>query len=153
MASHVQLVLTEDIQNLGRTGDLVKVRSGYARNFLLPRGMAVAATRSNIEHIEHARKQAVARAAKLREDAKGTAEALAEVTIRIVMQAGEEGKLFGSVTTQHVADALAEKGYEVDRRKIHLPDDQPIKEVGTHEVQAKLAPSVMATFQVDVVAA
>ncbi|MFW6049885.1 MAG: 50S ribosomal protein L9 [Myxococcota bacterium] len=153
MASHVQVVLTEDVHNLGRTGDVVKVRPGYARNFLLPRGMAIAATRGNIDQIEHEKQQAIARAAKLREDAQGMAEALAEVTLHISKNAGEGGKLFGSVTVQEVAAALVEKGYQVDRRKILLPGDQPIKELGTHEVQVKLAPTVTATFTVEVTAA
>lgn len=152
MASHVQVVLTEDVQNLGDTGDVVKVRPGYARNFLLPRGMAVVATRGNLEQIEHEKKLAMARAAKLREEAKGLAEALAEVTLQIPAHAGEEGKLFGSVTAQDVAEALKEKGYDVDRRKILLPNDQPLKETGTHEVSAKLGPTVVTSFRVEVVA-
>jgi large subunit ribosomal protein L9 len=151
MASHVQVVLTEDVSNLGKTGDLVKVRSGYARNFLLPRGVAVLATRRNIRQLEHEKQVAIARAAKLREEAKGLAEALAELTLQIAKQAGEEGKLYGSVTAAEVADALREKGYEVDRRKVQMPD-QPIKELGTYDLGAKLGPSVTATFKVEVVA-
>lgn len=151
MASHVQLVLLEDVSNLGQTGDLVKVRPGYARNFLLPRGMAALATRRNIKQIEHEKQLAMARAAKLREEASGLAEALAEVTLQIVKQAGEEGKLYGSVTAAEIADALHDKGYAVDRKKIQMPD-QPIKELGAYELQAKLAPSVTATFKVEVVA-
>lgn len=152
MAAHVQVVLTEDVQSLGQTGDVVKVRPGYARNYLLPRGMAVVATRGNLEQIEHTKKLALARAAKLRDNARGMAEALAEVTIQVARQAGEEGKLFGSVTAADVAEALKSKGYDVDRRKLHLPSDHPIKELGPHEVTAKLAPTVTATFKVDVVA-
>jgi large subunit ribosomal protein L9 len=151
MASHVQVVLTEDVSNLGKTGDLVKVRSGYARNFLLPRGVAVLATRRNIRQLEHEKQVAMARAAKMREEAKGLAEALAELTLQITKQAGEEGKLYGSVTAVEVADALREKGYEVDRRKVQMPD-QPIKELGTYDVGAKLGPTVTATFKVEVVA-
>jgi large subunit ribosomal protein L9 len=151
MASHVQVVLTEDVSNLGKTGDLVKVRSGYARNFLLPRGVAVLATRRNIRQLEHEKQVAMARAAKLREEAKGLAEALAELTLQITKQAGEEGKLYGSVTAAEVADALRDKGYEVDRRKVQMPD-QPIKELGTYDIGAKLGPSVTATFKVEVVA-
>jgi large subunit ribosomal protein L9 len=151
MASNVQLVLLEDVSKLGQTGDLVKVRSGYARNFLLPRGMAALATRRNIKQVEHEKQLAVARAAKLREDAKGLAEALAEVTLQLVKPAGDEGKLYGSVTAAEVADAMSEKGYAVDKKKIHMPAE-PIKEVGTYDLQVKLAPAVTATFKVEVLA-
>jgi large subunit ribosomal protein L9 len=151
MASHLQLVLTEDVSNLGQTGDLVKVRPGYARNYLLPRGLAVAATRGNIKQIEHERKLAVARAAKAREEAKGLAEALAEVTLQIAKNSGDEGKLYGSVTAAEVADALRDKGYEVDRRKIQMPDE-PIKVLGSYTLGCKLAGAVTAKFTLEVVA-
>lgn len=152
MATHVQVVLKEDVDNLGDTGDLVKVRPGYARNFLIPRGMAALATRGNISQIEHEKKLALAKAAKLQEEARAEAGKLEGVKVQIGKQAGEEGKLFGSVTSQDVADALKEKGYAVDRKKIQMPGDA-IKQVGTYELSAKLRGKVAAKFTVEVVAA
>lgn len=142
MAGHVQVVLKEDVQNLGQTGDLVKVRSGYARNYLLPRHLAAAATEGNISRIEHERKAALARMAKLKQESEGIASALAEVTIEVAKPAGDGGRLFGSVTTRDVADALKAKGYTVDRKKLQLPD--AIKQVGEYVVTAKLGAAVTA---------
>ncbi len=152
MASHVQVILREDVDNLGETGDLVKVRPGYARNYLIPRGMAVVATRGNITQIEHEKKLAMARAAKLAEEAKAEAGKLDGVSVQVAKQVGEEGKLFGSVTAQDVADALKGKGYEIDRKKIQMPAE-PIKQVGTFELSAKLRGSVTAKFTLEVVPA
>ena len=151
MASHVQVVLREDVDNLGTIGELVRVRPGYARNYLIPRGMAVIATRGNIEQIEHEQKTAKVRAQKLRSEAEGVASALGAVRVTIEKQAGEEGKLYGSVTAADVASALKAKGYEVDRRKIQMPAE-PIKQTGEYELTAKLAAGVSSTFKVEVTA-
>jgi large subunit ribosomal protein L9 len=149
MPSHLHVVLREDVDNLGHTGDLVKVRPGYARNFLLPRGLAVAATRANVAQIEHEKRLAAKRADRLREEASGLAAALAEVTLDIPKPTGEEGKLYGSVTANDIADMLKGKGYDVDKRKIQLPKE-PIKSVGTYEVGAKLGPGITQTFKINV---
>ena len=152
MATHVQVILREDVDNLGDAGELVRVRSGYARNYLIPRGLAAVATRGNIAQLEHEKKLALARAAKLEEEAKAAAGKLEGVSVEVKKQAGEEGKLFGSVTAQDIADALTQKGYEVDRKKIQMPAEA-IKTVGTHEVTVKLRGSVAAKVSVEVVAA
>lgn len=152
MATHVQVILREDVDNLGEAGELVRVRSGYARNFLIPRGLAAVATRGNIAHVEHEKKLALARAAKLEQEAKAEAGKIEGVTIQVRKQAGEEGKLFGSVTAQDVADALKDKGIEVDRKKIQMPAE-PIKTLGSHQVTTKLRGKISAKVTVEVVAA
>jgi large subunit ribosomal protein L9 len=145
MAGHVQIVLREDVQNLGKTGDLVKVRSGYARNYLLPRQLAAAATEGNISRIEHERKAALARMAKLKQESEGIASALSALTVEIARPTGEGGRLFGAVTSRDVADALKLKGYTVDRKKLQMPD--ALKQVGEYEVSAKLGASVTAKLK------
>lgn len=152
MASHVQVILRDDVDNLGETGDLVKVRPGYARNYLIPRGLAVVATRGNIDQIEHEKKLALQRAEHLAKEAKQAASGIEGAKVTIEKQAGEEGKLFGSVTAQEIAGTLAEQGIEVDRKKIVMPEE-PIKQVGTYELTVKLRGSVSAAFTVEVVAA
>src|SRR5262245_48824187 len=116
--SHVKLVLREDVQHLGAVGDLVRVRAGFARNFLLPRGLAVLASKGSIRQIEEHKKQAVARAAKLKLSAQALATQLGTVSIEITRQAGEGDKLYGSVTSKDIAEAIAAKGYAIDKRQI-----------------------------------
>jgi large subunit ribosomal protein L9 len=151
MASHIQVVLRDDVNNLGKTGELVRVRPGYARNYLLPRQLAAIATEGNISRIEHERKAALSRMAKLRQEADGVAAALSEVTIEIARPAGEGDRLYGSVTSRDVADALKLKGYNVDRKKLQVPDS--IKALGEYEVSAKLGAAVTAKFKLVVKAA
>ncbi|MEZ4337259.1 MAG: 50S ribosomal protein L9 [Sandaracinaceae bacterium] len=151
MAKHtVQVVLQDDVENLGRAGELVRVKPGYARNYLLPRGLAAMATRGSVAQIEHAKAVALKRAAKLSADAQTRAGALANVTVEIAAHAGDSGKLFGSVGTKDIAAALQAKGFEVDKKRIQL--DEPIKEVGEHQVAIKLGYEVSATIKVNVVA-
>lgn len=147
----VQVVLRDDVENLGRSGDLVKVKPGYARNFLIPRGLAAVATHGNIAQIEHEKKAALARGAKLRASAQGRASELSAVAVEIAAQAGDNKKLFGSVGSRDIAQALAAKGFEVDRKKIVLAE--PIKELGEYDVPVKLGYEVQATVKVRVVAA
>ncbi len=147
----VQVVLRDDVENLGRSGELVRVKPGYARNYLLPRGLAAVATHGNVAQIEHEKKVAIARASKLRQAAQGRASELASVTVEIAAQAGENQKLFGSVGPRDIAQALAQKGFEVDRRKVALAE--PIKELGEYDVPVKLGYEVNATVKVRVVAA
>lgn len=149
MANAVQVVLRETLDNLGSAGEIVNVRPGYARNYLVPRGLAVFATHASVRRIEHEKQVAIARDAKLRKDAEGIAAALAAQELSFQRAAGESGKLFGSVTSADVAELLQEKGVEVDRRKITLPSDH-LKEVGEHEVQVKLGSGVVATLKVKV---
>jgi large subunit ribosomal protein L9 len=140
--AHVRVVLREDVQHLGTAGELVRVRAGFARNFLLPRGKAALATAGSVRQIEESQRQAVARAAKLKSGAQAQATQLSSVTIEIVRQAGEGERLYGSVTSKDVAEALKEKGYEVAKKDIVLPDG--IKELGEHTVTVRLGSGVEA---------
>jgi len=147
----IQVVLRDDVENLGKSGELVKVRAGYARNYLIPRGLAAVATRGNVARIEHEQKSAVARASKLKKAAQDRAGTFDGATIEIKANAGESEKLFGSVGAKDIAEALAAKGFEVDRKKIELKE--PIKELGTHELRIKLGYDVFATVKIVVVRA
>lgn len=149
MASHVQVILKQDIDKLGRAGELVRVKPGYARNFLVPRKMAVVATRGGIRQVEHERQDALRQADKLRKLAEGQAAQIHGLTVQIAMQAGEGDKLFGSVTSRDVHDALASHGADVDKKRIVL--EEPIKTVGQHSVTVKFGSEVTATFKVNVV--
>jgi large subunit ribosomal protein L9 len=149
MATHIQVVLKDDVDNLGKSGELVRVRPGYARNYLLPRGLAALATRGNIAQIEHEKKVAVARAAKLRGDAEAIAKRIEGTVIEIAMAAGEGDKLFGSVGTKDIAEALAKKGHKIDRKQIVLADN--IKALGEQTVTVKLGYEVSASIKVNVV--
>ncbi len=151
MARNIQVVLRQDVDNLGESGEIVRVRPGFARNFLIPRGLATAATRSNIKQFEHERAAALARAEKRRGDALALAAQLEKVRIQVAKQAGDEGKLFGSVTSADIVKAFALKGHEIDKRKIDLPET--IKETGTHEISIKLASGVTARVKLDVTTA
>lgn len=147
----VEIVLRDDVDNLGLCGEVVRVKPGFARNYLLPRGLAAVATRGNVAQIEHEKRLARARAEKLRAGAEERAAELSKVSVEITAQAGEGGKLFGSVGSKDIAAALAAKGVEVDRKKFLLPD--PIKELGEHEVAIKLGLDVQAKIKVTIVAA
>src|ERR1700760_3292771 len=124
----MQLVLKEDVHNLGSAGDLVKVRPGFGRNFLIPQGKAVVATASNVKEIEHQKKLIAANKAAQAKDAQAIADKLAAIEVSIERQAGEGDKLFGSVTSRDIEAALKEKGVTVDHRKIHIAE--PIKTIG-----------------------
>ncbi|MCC6876323.1 MAG: 50S ribosomal protein L9 [Sandaracinaceae bacterium] len=147
----MQVVLRDDVENLGRSGELVKVKPGYARNYLIPRGLAAPATRANIAQVEHERKAALARAAKLKKSAQDRASQLDGLVVQIAAQAGENDKLFGSVGAKDIAEAIEATGKEGDRKKIVL--DEPIKDLGDHMVKIKLGHDVVATVKVSVVRA
>jgi len=149
MAANIQVVLKDDVEKLGKSGEIVKVKPGYARNFLLPRGLAVVASRGNIVQVEHEKKVAIARAAKLKSDAGAMAKTIEGVAVEIAVQAGEGDKLFGSVGVKDIAEALEKKGQKVDRKKIQL--SEPIKTLGEHAVTIKLGYDVTATVKVNVV--
>jgi large subunit ribosomal protein L9 len=145
----MQLVLKEDVHNLGKAGELVKVRPGYGRNFLIPQGKAVVATAGNVKEIEHHKKLIAAKQAQLSKDAQGMADKLAAIEISIERQAGEGDKLFGSVTSRDITDALKEKGIVVDHKKVTMPE--PIKTIGYHTIEIKLGASVTGKLKVVVV--
>jgi large subunit ribosomal protein L9 len=138
--AHVRVVLREDVQHLGTVGELVRVRAGYARNFLLPRNKASLATAGAAKVIEEQKRVAVARAAKAKTSAQALATALGSVTIEVTRQAGEGDKLYGSVTSKDVAEALAQKGYTIEKKDLVLPDS--IKAVGEYSVGVKLGQGV-----------
>lgn len=148
MATNIQVVLKDDVEKLGKSGEIVKVKPGYARNYLLPRGLAALATRANLAEVEHQKAVAVARAAKLKGDAQAVAKRIDGITVEIKVQAGEGDRLFGSVGTKDIAEALKAKGHEVDRKKIVLPE--PIKFAGEHTVSVKFGYEVAATIKVNV---
>jgi large subunit ribosomal protein L9 len=150
MPANIQVILQHDVEKLGKSGELVRVRPGFARNFLLPRQLAVPATDVAVRRIEHERAVAVARAEKAKKEAREQAAVLSGLAIKIIQKAGEDGKLFGSVTVKDIAAAIAVGGVEIDRKKIVL--GEPIKSTGTFEVTVKLVSDVTATVKVEVVA-
>ena len=145
----MQVILREDVPHLGEVGDVVKVKPGYARNYLLPRGLAVMANARQLKRLEHERRVIEARVAKARAGAEGEAAKLSKVELTISKAAGENDKLFGSVTAMEIEALLRERGFEVDRRKILL--DENIKQLGDFEVDIKLHRDVRATILVRVV--
>lgn len=151
MASTVQVVLKENLEHLGTIGDVVRVRRGYARNYLLPRGLAVVASRGNVRQIEHEKAIQASRIDKLRKAQESIVTELSEVTVMVAKEAGEDGRLFGSVTSADVLEGLKAKGVEVDvdKKKLIMPP-QPIKEVGSYEVGVKLPYGLTATIKLEV---
>ncbi len=144
------VILREDVKALGKAGELVRVKPGYARNFLLPRGLAFEATEGNKKRIAAETRARGARDQAERTEAERFAATLGAVTLTLKGKAGEEGKLFGSITSQDIADALAAQGHQVDRRRIEL--EHPIKTVGHHTVAVRLHSEVHAEVRVSVVA-
>jgi large subunit ribosomal protein L9 len=142
----MELLLKEDVDNLGARGDLVKVKPGYGRNFLLPRGLAVQATLGNKKQIEMQRRTLLKKEVAERDAATQQADLIKEVTLEFTRKVGEHGVLYGSVTSMDIAEALHAKGYEFDRRRIQLKD--PIKETGDFEVPIKLHREVTANLKV-----
>lgn len=148
MPGYVQVILTQDVDKVGVAGDLVRVRPGHARNRLLPQGLAVDAAGGNLRRVEHERKLALARAEKLRKIAQGTAAQIDGIVVEISAQVGEEERLYGSVTSRDVADALSRHGVTIDRKELRLP--QAIRTLGDHPVTLRLAHGVEARFTVRV---
>ena len=149
--AQIKLILKDDVANLGLAGDLVSVKPGYARNYLLPQGKAIPATESRMRELEHHRRIIAENVEKERRTLEAERSRLDGVVLEITANVGEEGKLFGSVTSAQVAELLAEKGFKVDRRKIAL--EEPIKEVGDHAVPIRLHRELVAHVQVKVSAA
>ncbi len=149
MPATIQVVLQHDVDNVGKSGDLVKVRPGYARNYLLPRSLAVPATTAQVNRITHEKAVAVAKSDKLKKESRELATKLAALTIKLTHAVGDDGKLFGSVTTKEIEAAIKAQGFDVDRKKMHLAE--PIKALGSFEIPLKLMNDVTATLKVEVV--
>jgi large subunit ribosomal protein L9 len=145
----MEVILREHVDNLGRRGDVVKVASGYARNYLLPRKLALAVTEANKRQIERERKNAEARELEEKSQADAFAKRLAETEISIARRVGENDTLYGSVTSADIAAALTAKGFEIDKRKITLPE--PLKALGEFTVPVKIHREVTAQVKVHVV--
>jgi large subunit ribosomal protein L9 len=145
----MEVILREDVEKLGTRGQLVKVANGYARNFLLPKRLAVAATESNKKIVEQERQAHLRREAKVEGEAKDLSKMLGSVTITISQKAGENDQLFGSVTSKDIAEALETQGYTIERRKIVL--DEPIKTLGEFKIPLRLHREVTAEITVNVV--
>jgi len=145
----MKVILIDDIRGLGSRGDVVNVKDGYARNYLLPKNLAREATTGNLKSVEQERKKWALLAAKEKEQAEKAAGAVKGTKIVVQKRVGESGQLFGSVTANEIADALTEKGFEVDKRRIEL--GHPIKTLGTHDVEVRLHKDVTAQIQVEVV--
>ena len=145
----MEVILREDIERLGNRGQVVKVADGYARNFLLPKRMAVAATDANRKIVEQERQAHLRREARQKSEAEDLSKLLNGVTVTIAQKAGENDQLFGSVTSKDVADALEAQKFTIDRRKIHL--DEPIKQLGEHKVPLRLHREVTVDITVNVV--
>lgn len=146
----MQVILREDIDKLGKIGDLVKVADGYARNFLVPNKKAIEATPDNLNAMNHAKKMVSDRIRKIKKDATAEAGRLRGLAVIIKAKTGEEGKLFGSVTSMDIADAVKAQGVEIDKRKIVL--DEPIKRLGDYTVSVKLHGDIHEDIKVSVIA-
>jgi large subunit ribosomal protein L9 len=145
----MKVILTEEIRGLGTRGDVVTVKDGYARNYLIPKNLAQEATAGNLKTIEHQRRKWDLLAQEEKNAAQKQADRVKGVKIVIEKRVGEHGHLFGSVTANEIADALMEKGIEVDKRRIEL--ESPIKNIGVHDVEVRLHRDVTAQIQVEVV--
>ena len=144
----MKLILREDVENLGKGGELVEVKPGYGRNYLLPRGLAVLANPKNVRELEHQRKIAEAKAAKLKASAEAVAKRLSDTPVTLKRKVGEQDKLYGSVTALDIVEALAARGLQLDRRTLDLAE--PIKTVGDFEVPVKLHREVVGKARVKV---
>jgi len=145
----MKVVLRQDYESLGTAGDIVNVKSGFARNFLIPKGYALIATAKNIQRFEKEKEQLIWQKEKEKRKSQELAKILENVSCTIAVQVGEEEKLFGSVTSQNIAEALQTQGHTIDRRKILL--DEPIKSLGIYSIPIKLHPDVEAKIKVWVV--
>jgi large subunit ribosomal protein L9 len=146
----MQVILREDIDKLGKIGDLVKVADGYARNYLVPSKKAIEATPKNVHAMDHAKKMVSDRIRKMKKEAAADADRIKALAITLKAKSGEEGKLFGSVTSMDIAEAMKAQGVAIDKRKIVL--DEPIKRLGDYTVTVKLHTDVTADFKLSVIA-
>ncbi len=144
----MRIILREEVPNLGKSGEVVTVRDGYGRNYLLPQGLALLATERNVKHLEHQKKIITARNAKLQKDAQSIADRLGALEVRITRQASEGGKLFGSVSTRDVEEAVRALGVTIDRKKVVI--EHPIKNLGEYTVEVKLGLGVTGKIKLTV---
>ena len=145
----MKIILREDVEKLGKAGEVVKVKDGYGRNYLIPRQLAVLANVRNMKALDHDRRTIETRAKKTRKTAEATAATLSAVSLVLPAKAGEEGKLFGAITSRDIAEALGKAGVVVDRKAIQLAD--PIKQVGDYKVKVRVAADVLPEISVSVV--
>ena len=146
----MKVILKREVEPLGFEGDIVAVANGYARNYLIPKGFALEATSQNVKLMEMQRKKIEIRRLKAKEDAEKVKERIGDVVVTIIQKAGEEGRLYGSVTTMDIAAGLEKQGIAIERRKIVL--DKPIKSLGDFDVPVKIHPEVTASIKVTVTA-
>jgi large subunit ribosomal protein L9 len=144
----MEVILQEDVLNLGQMGAIVRVRDGYARNFLLPRGLALVANRRNVSVLEHQQRIVAAKLARQQKHGEAIVQRLSAVTVTIRARAGEEGRLFGSVTNMDIERSLREQGFDIERRRILL--EEPIKTLGASSVAIQVASGLQATITVTV---
>ena len=149
MPATIQVILQHDVDKVGKSGELVKVRPGFARNFLIPRSLAVPATTAAVNRITHERAVAIAKAEKSKAGARALAEKINALTITMARSVGEDDRIFGSVTAKEIENAVKAKGLEFDRKTMHLAE--PIKALGTFSIPVKLLTDVTATLKVEVV--
>jgi large subunit ribosomal protein L9 len=142
----MKVILMQDFEQLGYEGDIVDVARGYARNYLIPKGLATEASNANLKALEMRKGKILAKRTKDKEEAERVMEKISEITVKVRAKAGEEGKLYGSVTSRDIAQQLDAQGVEVDRRKIII--DEAIRSLGEFEVPVKLHPEVVATIKV-----
>jgi large subunit ribosomal protein L9 len=145
----MKVILREDIHRLGKSGEIVTVKDGFARNYLLPRKMAMLANEKNVKQVEHDRTVISSQQSKLKGSAQQEAAKLEALSVKIARKVGQQDKLYGSVTSLDIAEALAVQGHRVDRRFIHLPE--PLKAIGSHQVELRLHREVSAKITVEVV--
>jgi len=145
----MKIILLDDVSKLGRRGEVRDVSDGYARNFLIPKKLALTATPGNLKGLDHIKRQQEAKAGRIKSDADGLRERIEGLVFEVRRQASEEGKLFGSVTSQDVAEFLEQHAIKIERRRIHL--DEPIKGLGESAVAVRLHPEVTAQLRVSVV--
>jgi len=148
----MQIILREDVENLGRSGEVITVRDGYARNYLVPRGLAIVATTKQVDRLQHEQRQIVARASRLRKDAEAIARRIEALSVTISAAVGEEQKLYGSVTAANIEEALGAQDLAIGKRQIVMPEGEPIRALGMYTVDVKLAQKVTAKLKVWVVA-
>lgn len=146
----MKVVLTEDVKNVGAMGSVVNVSDGYARNFLIPKKFAVEANLKNVKALEHEKKKIEEKIKKVKGSAQALAERLSALTISLRAKTGEEGKLFGSVTTMDIAEALKKEGFDIDKKKIVL--DEQIKKLGSYKAGVKLHSDITASLNINVIA-
>ncbi len=147
--AHMKVILQEDVANLGKAGEMVRVRAGFGRNFLIPQGKAVFATTKNVRQLDHQKRQLATRAAKMSKEASAIAARVSAVSPTVQKRAGDGDRIYGSVTTRDIAAAFAVEGVEVDRRKIHLA--APIKALGVYDIEVRLSSAIHANCKLWVV--